>query len=83
MQTISMSRVLSAAKMKKVRRFKFNSNRLISMCTKLKLTLDRNDELWNNWEYLSTAFFEHIKDTLHGEESVWVLLLTDTFKEDR
>ena len=83
MQTISMSRVLSAAEKKKIRRFKINSNRLDLMCKQFQLTFDWNNELWNNWEYLSTAFFEHIKDSLHSEESVWVLFLTDALKEDR
>ena len=46
------------------------------------LTLDWNNELRNNWKYLSTSLFEHIKDTLHCEEPVWVLLLSDALEED-
>lgn len=49
----------------------------------LNLTLDRDDQLGNNWENLSTALLQHVKNTLHSQESVWVLLLTDTFEENR
>ena len=45
------------------------------------LTLDGDDKLRNNREYLSTTLLEHVKDTLDCEESVWVLLLTDTLEE--
>jgi len=48
----------------------------------LNLTLDRDDQLGNNWENLSTALLQHVKNTLHSQESVWVLLLTDTFEEN-
>jgi hypothetical protein len=47
------------------------------------LTLDGDDKLRNNREYLSTTLLEHVKDTLDCEESVWVLLLTDTLEENR
>ena len=33
-------------------------------------------------EDLSTTLLEHVKDTLDGEESVWVLLLTNTLEEN-
>ena len=46
------------------------------------LTLNRDDQLGNNWKDLSATLLKHIKDTLDGEESVWVLLFTDTLKED-
>jgi hypothetical protein len=49
----------------------------------LFLTLDRDDQLGNNWENLSTALLQHVKNTLYSQESVWVLLLTDTLKENR
>ena len=48
-----------------------------------KLTLDRNDKLWDDWEHLGLAVLEQVKDTLDGKEPVWVLLLTDTLHEDR
>lgn len=49
----------------------------------LFLTLDRDDQLGNNWENLSTALLQHVKNTLYSQESVWILLLTDTLKENR
>ena len=66
--TISGSRVFNAA----INNFK-----------DLFLTLDRDDQLGNNWENLSTALLQHVKNTLYSQESVWVLLLTDTLKENR
>ena len=47
------------------------------------LTLDGDDELRDNREDLSTTLLEHVKDTLDGEESVWVLLFTNTLEENR
>ena len=49
----------------------------------LNLTLDRDDQLGNNWENLSTALLQHVKNTLNSQESVGVLLLTDTLEENR
>lgn len=69
-ETISGSRVFKAAKrvrVKWVNRF---------------LTLNRDDQLGNNWKDLSATLLKHVEDTLDGEESVWVLLFTDTLKED-
>ena len=65
--TISGSRVFNAAK---------------NNINDLNLTFDRDDQLGNNWENLSTALLQHVKNTLHSQESVWVLLLTDTLKEN-
>ena len=48
----------------------------------MQLTLDGDNELGNNWENLGTTLLEHIEGSLHGEESVWVLLLTDALEED-
>ena len=48
----------------------------------IDLTFDRDDKLWNNWQHLCTTLFEHVKCSLDGQESVWLLLLTDTFEED-
>lgn len=36
----------------------------------------------NDGKHLSTTLLKHIKNSLNGEESVWVLLLSDTFEED-
>ena len=36
----------------------------------------------DDWQNLSTTLLKHIKDTLDGEESIWVLLFTDTFEEN-
>lgn len=47
-----------------------------------ELTLNRDDELRNDGENLSTTLLEHVEDTLHGQEAVWVLLLTDALEED-
>lgn len=49
---------------------------------KIVLTLDWDDQLRNNGQYFSAALFKHIENTLDGEETVGVLLLADTFKED-
>jgi hypothetical protein len=48
----------------------------------LNLTLDRDDQLGNNWENLSTALLQHVKNTLYSQESVWVLLFTNTLEEN-
>jgi hypothetical protein len=47
-----------------------------------ELTFNWDDELGNDGEHLGTTFLEHVEDTLHGEETVGVLLFTDTFEED-
>jgi hypothetical protein len=44
--------------------------------------LDWNNQLWNNWKYLGTTLFEHVKYTLDSEEPVWVHFLSDTLEED-
>ena len=69
-ETISGSRVFKAAKRVRVK------------WVNMFLTLNRDDQLGNNWKDLSATLLKHIKDTLDGEESVWVLLFTDTLKED-
>lgn len=46
------------------------------------LTLDWDNELWNDWKYLGSTLFEHIENSLYRQESVWVLLLSDSFEED-
>ena len=49
----------------------------------MRLTFDGDDELGNNGEDFSTTFLEHVHATLDRKETVGVLLLTDTFEEDR
>lgn len=68
--TISKSRVLRAAKLRIV-----TSN--------LKLTLDWDDQLRDNGQDLRATLLEHVEDTLNGEETVGVVLFTDTLEEDR
>lgn len=46
------------------------------------LTFDWDDELWDDGEDFGSTFFEHVECALDGKESVWVLLLANTFKED-
>jgi hypothetical protein len=45
-------------------------------------TLNGDNKLRNDWKYFSTTFLEHVEDTLHSQESVWVLLLSDTLEEN-
>ena len=71
MAIISESRVFKAAERRSAL-FKFW----------LALTFDWNDELWDDWENLGSTLLEHIEDYLDRQESVWVLLLSDTLEED-
>jgi len=45
--------------------------------------LDWDDQLGDNWQYLSASLLKHVEDTLDCEESVWILLLADSFEKDR
>lgn len=36
----------------------------------------------NDWQNLSTTFLKHVKDTLNSEESIWVLLFTNSLEEN-
>ena len=47
------------------------------------LTLDGNDKLRDDGKHLSSTLLKHVEYTLYSEESVWVLLFSDTFEEDR
>jgi hypothetical protein len=67
MEMISASLVFKAAK---------------KVLTDLSLTLDGDDELRNDWKNLCSSLLKHIKDSLDSEESVWILLLSDTLEED-
>ena len=77
-ETISGSRVFSAAetdnKGSLVRTFKFQMM--------AQLTLDGDDELRDDGKDFGSALFEHVESSLDGEESVWFLLFTDSFKEN-
>lgn len=46
------------------------------------LTLDGDDQLGNDWQHLGASLLEHVEYSLHSQESVWVLLLSDAFEED-
>jgi hypothetical protein len=48
----------------------------------VSLTFNGDDELRDDGEHFSTTLLEHIEDTLNGEETIWVLLLTDTLEEN-
>ena len=48
----------------------------------MSLTFNGNDELRDDGENLSSTLLKHIEDTLNGKETVWVLLLTDSLKEN-
>ena len=65
--TISGSRVFKAA---------------IIISQNLYLTLDWDDQLRNNRENLSATLIQHVENTLHSEESIWILLFTDTLEEN-
>lgn len=49
----------------------------------LNITLDGDNQLWDHRQNLGSSFFKHIKDTLHSQESVRVLLFSNTLKENR
>ena len=49
---------------------------------KVKITLDWDNELWNDWENLGTTLVEHVENTLDGKESVWILLFSNTLEEN-
>ena len=69
---ISGSRVFKAAK----------NRSCVNLNLKAILTLNWNNELWDDWEDLGSTLFKHIENSLDGEESVWVLLLSHTLEED-
>jgi len=48
----------------------------------MKLTLNWDDKLGNHGKHLGTTLLEHVEHTLHGEETVGVLLFADTLEED-
>ena len=48
----------------------------------IKLTLDRYNELRNNWKHFRSSFFKHVEHSLDSQESVGILLLSDSLEED-
>lgn len=46
-------------------------------------TFDRDNQLRNDGQDFSTTFLKHVKDTLHSEEAVGILLLANPLEEDR
>ena len=57
-------------------------NQLQRQNSNLKLTLDGDDELRDDGKDFGSALFEHVESALDREESVWLLLLADSFEED-
>ena len=47
------------------------------------LTLNWDDELRNDWEYLVATMFKHVMHSLASKELIWVLRLTQAIKEQR
>jgi hypothetical protein len=45
-------------------------------------SLDWDNQLWDDWQYLGTSLVEHIEDTLDSKESVWINLFSNSLKED-
>jgi len=45
-------------------------------------SLYRDDQLRNDWKYLGTSLIEHVKDSLGGEESVWINFFKNAFEEN-
>ena len=48
----------------------------------MKLTLDWDDQLRDNGEDLWATLFEHVTHSLDGEETVGIILFTNTFEEN-
>lgn len=74
---ISGSRVLRAAKPRQS-----DLNFVTVVETMFELTFNWDDELGNDRKHLGSTLLEHVEDTLDGEETVGILLFTDTFEED-
>ena len=50
--------------------------------TRIQRRLDRNNQLWDDWQHLGTALFEHIEYALHCKETVWIHFFADSFEEN-
>ena len=46
------------------------------------ITLNGDDQLRNDGEHLRASLLEHVEHSLHGQESIWVLLLSDSLEEN-
>lgn len=46
-------------------------------------TLDGDDELWDNRQYLGPSMLQHVMYTLSGKELIWMSGLTQAIKEER
>lgn len=49
----------------------------------LVLTFDWDDELRNDGQDFVTTVFEHVVDSLSGEEFEWMFRFTETIEEER
>ena len=49
----------------------------------MKLTFDWNNELRDDGKHFGSTFLKHVENALNSQESVWILLFADTFKENR
>jgi hypothetical protein len=47
-----------------------------------KLTFDRDDQLRDDREDFSATLLQHVEGTLHRQESVGLMLLADSLKEN-
>lgn len=50
--------------------------------TRIQRRLDRNNQLWYDWQHLGTALFEHIEYALHCKETVWIHFFANPFEEN-
>lgn len=50
--------------------------------TSVQGSLNRDNELWDDWQHFGSTLFEHVENTLHGQESVWVHFFSNTFEKD-
>lgn len=48
-----------------------------------QLTLNGDDELWNNRQYFGPSVFQHVMYTLPGKELIWMCGLTQAIEEER
>ena len=60
----------------------FQSNSDNFWVSGVQSSLDWDNQLWDDWKHLSATFLEHVEDTLHGKESVWINLFSDTLEEN-
>ena len=46
------------------------------------LTFDGDDQLGNHGQHLGASLFEHVEYSLNSQESVWILLFSNSLKEN-